>query len=133
MQGAFCLLAIVKLRFTIETRADPHLPKSRFWQFLSARGLASLVYIEAGMSLSQVYELIGNPHWGLDICFIEDYWPYDGEVDIMLYCYVLSDGQILKIVYDKDNNGNDIVEAVSFCGIEYAFSLSVIVVDGVKS
>ena len=93
--------------------------------------VANAKQIKAGMPLSQVYALIGNPHWGLDICFIEDYWPY-GEVDTMLYCYVLSDGQILKIVYDKDDNGNDIVEAIDFCGIEYAFFLSVIVLDGAK-
>lgn len=88
--------------------------------------------IEVGMPLSQVYALIGNPHWGLDIFFTADCWSYYSEVDTMLYCYVLSDGQILKIAYEKDNNGNDIVEWVDFCGIKDAFFLNVIVMDSVK-
>lgn len=92
---------------------------------------ANAKQIKEGMPLSQVYALIGNPHWGLDIC-VKASWP-NSEVDtVILYCYVLSDGQILKILYNKDDNGNNIVEAVDLCGIEFAFLLTAIVVDGVK-
>ena len=79
--------------------------------------------IEKGMSLSQIYELMGNPHWGINM---EALYPVFSSIkpDIdynrdCSYYYVLSDGRVLIIWYTGEYNF--VVDKFEFRNAEDAF------------